>query len=79
MRRQGLVQTVRVVAVSLVAVGVAMSAHAQVGTPAGDLLRDRFVIVLGAPGGSGTGSLKSMRARPRVDLVQSPDKCASPE
>lgn len=45
--RQGLVQTVRLVAVSLVAVGTAMSARAQVDTPTEDLLRDRFVINLG--------------------------------
>lgn len=47
MRRQGLVQTVRLVAVSLVAVGVALSARAQVNTPTEDLLTDRFVINLG--------------------------------
>jgi hypothetical protein len=58
--RQGLVQTVRLVAVSLVAVGTAMSARAQVDTPTEDLLRDRFVINLGGFVVSSTinGSLK---------------------
>ena len=48
MRRHGLVQTIRLVVVSLVGLGVAMSARAQVDTtPTEDLLKDRFVINLG--------------------------------
>ena len=47
MRRQGLVETIRLVAVSLVALGMAISAHAQVATPTEDLLKDRFVVNLG--------------------------------
>jgi hypothetical protein len=41
------VQTVRLVAVSLVPAGVAVSARAQVDNPTEDLPRDRFVIDLG--------------------------------
>jgi hypothetical protein len=59
MRRQGRVHTLRLVAVSLVAVGVAMSARAQ-DTPTEDLLKDRFVINLGGFAVTSTinGSLK---------------------
>jgi hypothetical protein len=47
MRRDGLAQAVRLVAVGLVALGVVVSARAQVETPTEDLLKDRFVINLG--------------------------------